>query len=54
LDLVHQRAGYYTDRNRAAYWKGRNAVGFDITRSLINQQSQSLHTITLDVNEGCS
>ena len=27
LDLVHQRAGYYTDRSRAAYWEGRNAVG---------------------------
>ena len=27
LDLVHQRPGYYTDRSRAAYWEGRNAVG---------------------------
>ena len=27
LDLGHQRAGYYTDQNRAAYWDGRNAVG---------------------------
>ena len=27
LDLGHQRAGYYTDRSRAAYWDGRNAVG---------------------------
>ena len=27
LDLVHQRAGYYTDRSRVAYWEGRNAVG---------------------------
>ena len=27
LDLGHQRAGYYTDRSRAAYWDGRNAFG---------------------------
>ena len=26
LDLGHQRAGYYTDRSRAAYWDGRNAI----------------------------
>ena len=27
LDLGHQRAGYYTDRSRAAYWDGRNELG---------------------------
>ena len=27
LELGHQREGYYTDRSRAAYWDGRNAVG---------------------------
>lgn len=27
LHLGHQPAGYYTDRSRAAYWDGRNAVG---------------------------
>ena len=27
LDLGYQRAGYYTDRSRAAYWDGRNAFG---------------------------
>ena len=27
LDLGHQRAGYYTDRSRAAYWDGRNESG---------------------------
>ena len=27
LDLGHQRAGYYTDRPRAAYWDGRNEWG---------------------------
>ena len=27
LDLGHQRAGYYTDRTRAAYWDGHNEWG---------------------------
>ncbi len=27
LELGYQPEGYYTDRNRAAYWDGRNAVG---------------------------
>ena len=27
LNLGHQHEGYYTSRNRAAYWDGRNAVG---------------------------
>ena len=27
LSLGHQSAGYYTDRERAAYWDGRNALG---------------------------
>jgi Leucine-rich repeat (LRR) protein len=27
LTIGHQSAGYYTDRTRAAYWDGRNAVG---------------------------
>ena len=27
LDLGHQREGYYTSRNRAAYWDGRNDFG---------------------------
>ncbi len=27
LDLGHQRAGYYTDRTKAAYWDGKNAFG---------------------------
>ena len=27
LDLGYQRAGYYTDRGRAAYWDGRNHLG---------------------------
>ncbi|MYF99833.1 T9SS type A sorting domain-containing protein [Candidatus Poribacteria bacterium] len=27
LSLGHQSKGYYTDRSRAAYWDGRNAIG---------------------------
>ena len=27
LALGHQQAGFYTDRTKAAYWDGRNAVG---------------------------
>ena len=27
LQLGQQSAGYYTDRERAAYWDGRNALG---------------------------
>ena len=27
LPLGHQSAGYYTNRNRAAYWDGRNGLG---------------------------
>ena len=27
LELGHQRAGYYTNRSRAAHWDGRNDFG---------------------------
>ena len=27
LDVGHQRAGYYTDRTKAAYWDGKNEFG---------------------------
>ena len=27
LELGHQRAGYYTDKSRAAYWDGYNNLG---------------------------
>ena len=27
LVLGHRSAGYYTDRDRAAYWDGRNGLG---------------------------
>ena len=31
LELGHQRAGYYTNRSRAAYWDGRNDFGEKVT-----------------------
>ena len=30
LVLGHQAAGYYTHRNRAAYWNGRNGLGENV------------------------
>ena len=30
LVIGHQAAGYYTDRNRAAYWDGRNSLGENV------------------------
>ena len=30
LALGHQASGYYTDRNRAAYWDGRNSLGENV------------------------
>ena len=27
FNLGHQKAGYYTDRTKAAYWDGRNEIG---------------------------
>lgn len=34
LTLGHQRTGYYTDRERAAYWDGRNALGETVASGL--------------------
>ena len=34
LDLGHQHAGYYTSRNRAAYWDGRNNRGERVASGL--------------------
>ena len=34
LNLGHQHEGYYTNRSRAAYWDGRNAVGERIASGL--------------------
>lgn len=34
LDLGHLPPGYYTSRNRAAYWDGRNAVGESVASGI--------------------
>ena len=34
LELGHQSAGYYTDRDRAAYWDGRNAFGEQVASGI--------------------
>ena len=34
LELGHQSAGYYTGRDRAAYWDGRNALGEQVASGL--------------------
>ncbi len=34
LDLGHQSAGFYTARNRAAYWDGRNQLGEPIASGI--------------------
>ena len=40
LDLGHQRAGYYTDRSRAAYWNGRNELGEQVATGVYFYQLQ--------------
>ena len=34
LQLGHQSAGYYTGRERAAYWEGRNALGEQVASGI--------------------
>ena len=34
LTLGHQRTGYYTGQDRAAYWDGRNALGEQVTSGI--------------------
>jgi len=34
LSLGQQSAGYYTDRDRAAYWDGRNSVGESVASGI--------------------
>ena len=41
LALGHQAAGYYTDRNRAAYWDGRNSLGENVASSVYFYQLQT-------------
>ena len=40
LDLGHQRAGYYTERSRAAYWDGRNELGEAVASGVYFYQLQ--------------
>ena len=41
LELGHQQEGYYTSRNRAAYWDGRNAIGERVASGLYFYQLQA-------------
>ena len=41
LALGHQAAGYYTDRNRAAYWDGRNGLGENVASGIYFYQLQT-------------
>jgi len=41
LALGHQAAGYYTDRNRAAYWDGRNGLGENVASGVYFYQLQA-------------
>ena len=40
-DLGHQRAGYYADRSRAAYWDGRNEFGESVASGVFFYQLQA-------------
>ena len=58
LDLGYQRAGYYTDRSRAAYWDGRNAVGESVASGVYFYQlragdySQLRKMVILKIGKG--
>ena len=41
LQLGHQSAGYYTDRDRAAYWDGRNSIGEQVASGLYFYQLET-------------
>ena len=41
LELGHQSAGYYTGRDRAAYWDGRNALGEQVASGLYFYQFET-------------
>lgn len=41
LVLGHRASGYYTDRNRAAYWDGRNSIGERISSGVYFYQLQA-------------
>ena len=41
LELGHQPQGFYTDRSRAAYWDGRNALGERVASGLYFYQLEA-------------
>ena len=41
LELGHQSAGYYTGRDRAAYWDGRNALGEQVASGMYFYQLET-------------
>ena len=41
LQFGHQSAGYYTGRDRAAYWDGRNALGEQVASGLYFYQLET-------------
>ena len=41
LALGHQTAGYYTNRNRAAYWDGHNGLGENVANGVYFYQLQT-------------
>ena len=41
LALGHQQAGYYVEKNRAAYWDGRNVVGERVASGIYFYQLQT-------------
>ena len=41
LELGHQSAGYYTGRDRAAYWDGRNAFGEQVASGIYFYQFET-------------
>ena len=41
LAFGHQSAGYYTDRNRAAYWDGRNTLGEHVASGIYFYQLEA-------------
>ena len=47
LSLGQQSAGYYTDRERAAYWDGRNALGEQVASGIYFYQLETDEMSTL-------
>ena len=47
LELGHQSAGYYTGRDRAAYWDGRNAFGEQVASGIYFYQLETDEMSTL-------